>query len=34
MTRTELMKHARHILESAKPVNKTMLTKKSGTSPL
>lgn len=30
MTRTELMKHARHILGSAKPVNKTMLTKKAG----
>ena len=27
MTRTELMKHARHILESVKPINETMLTK-------
>ena len=27
MTRTELMEHARHILGSAKPVSKTILTK-------
>ena len=30
MTRTELMKHARHILGSAKPTSKTMLTKNAG----
>ena len=30
MTRTELMKHARHILGSTKPTSKTMLTKNAG----